>query len=435
MGSRSRRSQGGPIASLRSSRPFRYLWTSNVLFFGGIWTQTLVLGWMVYEVTGSAFLIAVFTACRLAPLLLGPFAGVIADRFDRYRMLVIANLWAFIAVLGVAVLAMVGAAPYPVLLVGGLIIGLAQSPSQPARASLVVEAVSRRNLSNANALNAFAMNMTQMIGPAVGGAMIGVIGAPWALAVSASWFVLSLLALLPVRGIGRGRVVHETSVWRMLVSGLGTIRRRRVAVAALTVTLCANILIWPIYQTFMPVFAGEVLHLDAAGLGTLMTCAGLGGTVSSLVIASFGDFPRKGAVFVLGTACWGALWAGFALSTSTSLSFPLMVAVGLASAPFGVLQTTLVLLATPSRVHGTALGLQELAIGTMPVAALGLGALAQLIGVPATTFASASTLAVSVVVIALAVPALVRYDGRHEEPALRPRVASAEPEASPAPPA
>ena len=101
MGSRSRRSQGGPIASLRSSRPFRYLWTSNVLFFGGIWTQTLVLGWMVYEVTGSAFLIAVFTACRLAPLLLGPFAGVLADRFDRYRMLVIANLWAFVAVLGV----------------------------------------------------------------------------------------------------------------------------------------------------------------------------------------------------------------------------------------------------------------------------------------------------------------------------------------------
>lgn len=406
-----------------------------MLFFGGVWTQTLVLGWMVFEVTGSALLIAVFTACRLAPMLLGPFAGVIADRFDRYRMLVIANVWALVAVVGVAVLAILGAAPYPVLLVGGLIIGLAHSPSQPARASLVAEAVSRRNLSNANALNAFAMNMTQMIGPAVGGAMIGVIGAPWALAVSASWFALSLLALLPVRGVGRGRVAHEASVWRMFADGLGTIRRRRVAVAALTVTLAANILIWPVYQTFMPVFAAEVLHVHAAGLGALMTCAGLGGTIGSLVIAAFGDFPRKGAVFLAGTACWGTLWAAFALSSSTAVSFPIMVAAGLASAPFGVLQTTLVLLATPSRVHGTALGLQELAIGVMPVATLGLGALAELIGVPATTFASASTLVVSVVVIALAVPALVRYDGRHLPETPHRRVSSAEPEASPTPPA
>ncbi|WP_052226612.1 MFS transporter [Microbacterium mangrovi] len=414
MASSSRRTTGGAIASLRSSRSFRYLWMSNVLFFGGVWTQTLVLGWMVFEVTGSPLLIAVFTACRLAPMLLGPFAGVIADRFDRYRVLVIANVWALVAVVALAVLAMLGAAPYPVLLVGGLVIGLAQSPSQPARSSLVVDTVPRQDLSNANALNSFAMNMTQMIGPAVGGALIGLVGAPSALAVSASWFAVSLAALVPVRGIGRGRRGPEASAWRMLIDGLGTIGRRRVAVAALAVTFAANILIWPVYQTFMPVFAGDVLDLDAAGLGALMTCAGLGGTIGSLLIASLGDFPRKGAVFLAGTASWGVLWAAFALSSAATLSFPLMVAAGLASAPFGVLQTTLVLLATPARVHGTALGLQELAIGVMPIATLGLGALAEQIGVPATTFLSAAALVVSVIAIALAVPALLRYDGRHE---------------------
>jgi MFS family permease len=411
------RTRGGAIASLRSSRQFRFLWLSNVLFFGGAWTQTLVLGWMVFQSTGSPLLLAVFTACRLAPMLLGPLAGLVADRFDRYRVLVIANVWALVAVAGVAILAFFDAAPYPVLLLGGLIIGLAQSPSQPARSSLVVETVSRQDLSNANALNAFAMNMMQMIGPALGGAMIGVIGAPGALAISASWFGLALLTLLPVRGVGRGRVAHETGAWRMLVDGLGTIRRSRVAVAALTVTLAANILLWPVYQSFMPVFAGDVLQLDAAGLGALMTCAGLGGTIGSLVIASLGDFRRKGAVFVMGTVAWGALWAVFALSQSAALSFPLLVLMGLASAPFAVLQTTLVLLSTPTQVHGTALGLQELAIGVMPIATLLLGASADAFGVQATTFVSATLLVLSVVVIAVAVPALVRYDGRGEDAA------------------
>ncbi len=399
------------LASLRESPAFRLLWISNMFFFGGAWTQTLVLGWIVYESTRSEFLLALFTAVRLLPLLLGPFGGVLSDRFDRVRLLIVACLWALVAVATVATMASAGYAPYWALLLGGLAIGLAQSPSQPARAALVLDLVGRENLSNANALNAMAMNMTQVVGPALGGAMISTFGAPAALWISTAWYAISLLALWPLRSQKGSRQAHQESAMQMLAGGFRTILSSRLASAVLLVTLAANILIWPIYQAFIPVFAVDVLDLDAAGLGWLLTCSGAGGLTGSLIIASLGDFRFKGGLFVLGTATWGLFWALFAISSSVPLSFALMGCIGLMSASFGVLQTTLLLMTTEPAMQGRALGLQELAIGIMPLSSLALGAVAQRVGVGPTTFVSALLLILTMLILAVRVPELIRYSG------------------------
>jgi len=407
-----RRSRGfRPFHSLRTSPGFRLLWISNVFFFGGLWTQTMILGWMAFDATGSAFLVALLTTFRFAPLLLGPFAGVLSDRIDRRRLLIGTNSLALLSSASCAALALAGSAPYPVLLAAGLALGLAQSPSQPARASLVFQLVGRENLSNANALNVLAMSGSQMIGPAAGGVLIGLIGAPAALAVSAVWYVIALAALWRLPAPAHAAAEHGASAWRMLVDGFATIGRHRIAVAVLLVTLSANILIWPVFQSFMPVFAEDVLRLDAAGLGAMLMCAGLGGVVGSLVIAALGDFRGKGALFVCGTAAWGVLWALFALSGEPVLSLVLLCGIGFVSAPFGVLQTTLLLMATPARVQGRALGVQELAIGMTPVAAVVLGAIAEQAGVVATTFFCATALVVCIAAIALAAPQLLAYHG------------------------
>lgn len=403
------------LASLRGNRQFRLLWVSNLFFFSGVWTQTLVLAWLAYETTGSELLVAIFTAVRLSPMFLGPFAGAFADRHNRVRLLLLSCSWAVVAVGAVAALASFDLIPYWVLLVGGLAIGLSQSPSQPARASLVLELVGRQNLSNANALNSMAINMTQVIGPALGGAMISAVGAPAALWISTGWYAVSLIMLLPLRGYGRASKGHVESALRMVTSGFRIIARNRLASAALLITLAANTFLWPVYQSFMPIFAEESLRLDAAGLGWLLACSGIGGLVGSLVIAALGDFRFKGGLFVLGTAIWGTFWAFFALSHTVALSFVLMGCIGLMSAAFGVLQTTLVLMTTEPEVHGRALGLQELAIGIQPLSALGLGAVAEFLGVGTTTFFSAVLLVVAVAAIGTRVPQLVRYSGIHPD--------------------
>lgn len=399
------------LASLQEHPRFRLLWISNLFFFGGTWTQTLVLGWLVYETTGSEFLLSLFTAIRVAPLLLGPVVGVLSDRFDRVRLLIIAALWAFCAVGSVATMVSFGYTPYWTLALGGLAIGLSQSPSQPARAALVLELVGRENLSNANALNSMALNTTQIVGPALGGAMISAFGAPTALWISTGWYAASCLALLPLRSPNTSRHMNPEPVWQMLTGGIRDILSNRMTAAVLLVTLAANVLIWPVYQGFIPAFAADVLHLDASGLGWLLTSAGIGGLVGSLTIASLGDFRYKGGVFVLGTGAWGVVWALFAISSSVPLSFLLMGGIGLIGSFFGVLQTTLLLMTTAPGLQGRALGVQELTIGIMPFSSLVLGAIAQQAGVGPTTFVSGVLLATSMLTLAVRVPELLRYSG------------------------
>ncbi|SDS63021.1 Predicted arabinose efflux permease, MFS family [Actinopolymorpha singaporensis] len=407
------------FSSLLRYPSFRLLWFSNLFFFGGAWTQTLILGWLVYDRTGSELLLAVFTAARLAPMMLGPISGVVSDRHHRPTLLLVAAGWAFVAVAVVAALASTGHLPYWGIVVGGLCIGLAQSPSQPARSTLVMDLVGRENLSNANALNSIVMNMTQIVGPAAGGVLISALGASTALWVSALWFLLSWLLLWPLRKVGSASaavpasVAHRRpgeSIWESLVGGLRAVMTNRLAAAALLVTLAANLTLWPLYQSFMPVFARD-LGLDATGLGWLLTCGGLGGLAGSLVIAALGDFRFKGGFFVVGTAIWGVLWTAFALSRSVPLSFVLLGLGGLASSAFGVLQTTLLLMMTEPAVRGRVLGLQELTIGVLPLATMVQGATASLFGVRATAFVGALSLVVFLLALGARTPDLLRYSG------------------------
>jgi MFS family permease len=367
--------------------------------------------------TNSETLLALFTAVRLAPMFLGPLSGVLADRFDRARFMLVTVVWATLAIVATATLVSAGCIGYWGIVAGGFAIGLAQSPAQPARYALVLDIVGRDNISSANALNSMAINMTQVIGPAIGGGLISAFGAPTALWVSAVCYPASFLALWPLRNAGAadrsGR--HETVV-RQLLDGLRIVRTSRLIAAVLTVTLAANIFLWPVYQAFMPVFAKNILHLGPSGLGLLLMCSGIGGLFGSVVIALMGDFPYKGGIFVFGTAAWAVFWSLFAMSHSASLSFVLIALVGLASAPFGVLQGTLLLILTPAHLRGRVMGLQELAIGILPVATFLHGLVARHIGVAASTVASGFLLAATMIVLAVSVPRLLSYGGQAPAP-------------------
>jgi len=403
--------RGGMLASVRGNPRFGRLWLSNLFFFGGAWTQTLVLGWFIFETTQSEFAVALFTTARMAPMLAGPFAGAFADRHDRTTLLIVANWWALAASIVLAALVSADLAPYWALLAGGLAIGLAQSPSQPARSSLVLDLVGREHLSNANALNSLAMNATQVVGPALGGVLIGLVGVPVTLWISTAWYAIALVSVLPLRGAGTVLAPGTESATRMVISGLRIISRNRLAATVLLITVAANIFIWPVFQSFMPVFAEQSLGLGAGGLGVLLTCAGVGGLIGSLIIARLGDFRYKGGVFLFGTLAWALLWAVFAQSRSVVLSCALMAAIGVLGSTFGVLQTTLLLMTTRPSVHGRALGLQELAIGAMPLASVALGAIAQHVGTPWTTTMAALLLVGCLAALAVATPALLPYSG------------------------
>lgn len=301
-----RTSTRGMFSSFKAYPSFRLLWLSSLFFFGGVWTQTLILGWLVFDLTDSTFLLALFTAARLGPMMLGPIGGMIADRFDRARFLLFTTAWAFVAVSALAILVSTGLVTYWHIIVGGFCIGLAQSPAQPARFTLVSDIVDRSQLSNANALNSMALTMTQVIGPAIGGVMISAFGVSAALWISAAWYPISFITLWPIKSLGQVPKGQQTeSALKQISSGFRILLRDRTMASVLFVTFAANIFLWPVFQAFMPVFAKDILDLNASGLGWLLACSGIGAVIGSLGIAFLGDFKHKGGMFAFGTAAWG----------------------------------------------------------------------------------------------------------------------------------
>ncbi|HJM74428.1 MAG TPA: MFS transporter [Dehalococcoidia bacterium] len=396
-------------APIRNNRQFRLFWLSSIVFFSGFWAQLVVLAWLAFEITGSEFAVAAFAAARFAPLLFGPVGGLVADAANRPRLLMLTNLVALAIGAITALLATLDVIAYWHVLVSGFLIGMTQAPLQPTRFTLLMDIVPRDEFSSANALNMAAMMGSRIAAPAAAGALIATSGGDIALWFSAVWYVPAAYLIWRVTE-PRGRDFRSASagVLTDLADGFRLALSSRALGAVLLVSIAANLFAWPVVQGFMPVFADEVLSVGAAGLGVLVAAHGAGALVGALLIASLGDFPRKGQLFLLSTGIFGLLLIPFALTESMPLAVALMVTSGLASAGFGVMQSTLTLLLAPEEARGRVTGMLMLSIGVLPLSMLGQGAIAGAVGVVATTVAAGIMLAISVVVLVAAIPELLR---------------------------
>ena len=387
---------------------FRYLWASNLMFFTGVWMQTLVMAWLTYELTGSVFLLGIFTTVRLLPMVLGPIGGLLADRVDRPRMLLGAQAMACTVALALAGLVLADGLQYWHLLVGAFFTGLGQTPSQPARATMVMEIVGRADLANAIALNTLTLNSSQITGAAVGGVALAAFGPGPALLGAASCLLISALSLVPLLKLDRHTVKARNSPLRDLVEGFRVVLGSKPMVGVLSVTLTANIFVYPVFQSFLPVFAKDVLKAGPGGLGMITAAAGVGAISGSLFIAGLGDFSWKGKLYVLGTGVFGLFYALFALSRWLPASVTLIGLAHMGGSAFGVLQSTLLLTLAPAEVRGRAIGIQGLAIGILPLTTLAQGTIATFIGVPPTAFIACSMLAISMLALFIWAPSLRR---------------------------
>lgn len=383
--------------------PFRFLWTSNFLFFAGTWTQTLVLGWLAYELTGSAVLLSLFAAVRMSPMLLGPIGGAIADRVDRINFLLVTQCTALLAATTISLLASFGAVEYWHLLVTGAVVSLGQAPSQPARFTLAMDIVGREGIMNANALNAVALNSTMVIGPAIGGALVATVGVVASLWLIVCWFLLATGALLMLkrnyRGISGARPAAGQGVLDSLLFAIRLAWNDRRVRMVLLVTLAANSCAWPVHQGFLPVFAEEIFEVGVGGLSAITATIGIGMLSGSLTLASLSNLPRKGMVYTVGTLVFGLGFALFAASPSFPLALVLCFITGAGAAGFMVMQSTLLLLVASEEARGRLLGMQVLAIGILPPATLVHGFLASEFGVVATTVGAGVLLATAMVAV------------------------------------
>ncbi|HLE79868.1 MAG TPA: MFS transporter, partial [Dehalococcoidia bacterium] len=305
----------GTFASLRH-RGYLYLWIGILFTSAGVWMEQVAISWLIYEMTGSPFMLGAVNGMRALPFLfLGPPAGVAADRLHPKSLM----LWSQVVILGLyvflVVLLALGILEVWHLFVFTIGSSAAWSFNQPVRQAIVPSLVPREDIMNAVALQSVGFNVTRIVGPGIGGVLMATVGGAWTfLLITVVWIgVIVTTYLIPLTAASIPRQ-KTSNAWQDLVEGLRYIRTDRVVLGLLFLALVPLVFAMP-YMSLLPIFAAEVFEMDARGLGELLTATGVGAIISTLVVASLGSYKGKGTLLVGSGAGLGVSLVLFAVST------------------------------------------------------------------------------------------------------------------------
>lgn len=383
-------------------RDFRHLWVGSFATQIGMWTQMVAQGWLAYDLTGSATFLGAVALARAAPsLVLTLPSGVLADRWDRRRIVLVSQGVSMLNATTVALL-VIGQLVEPWhLLASSFVLGATHSFNMPARQSLVAQLAGPHFTANAVALNAISFNTARILGPALAGALIGVWGLATcflAQAVSLLWGMVWTLAIGEAAGEPAGR--QHGSVWRNLLDGLRFMKRSR-AISGLLTIAAVPILFGMIYMQLMPVFARDVLQVGPSGLGMLMSAVGAGSMAGAFVAAAVSHHPRKGMILIGSTAGLGCGVALFASSQWLAFAVIALTLIGIAQAISMAMNQTLLNLLTPNEYRGRMMSLYMMTWNFEPFVFVPAGWLADQAGAPFTTFLAGCVVVASVLVIGM----------------------------------
>ncbi len=366
------------------------------LFFGGqsisligTWMTRIATSWLVYRLTGSAWLLGlVGFAGQIPSFLLAPFAGVLVDRWNRHRLLVVTQILAMLQSAALAVLALTGVITVTHVLLLSLFQGLINSFDMPARQAFVVEMVeSRADLANAIALNSSMVNAARLLGPSIGGGVIAAVGEGWCFALDAISYLAVIASLLLMRLAPRPPRAAEAEAPRVLPElreGLAYVARSAPIRSILLLLAIVSLVGMP-YTVLMPIFASQILHGGPHTLGFLMAATGVGALAGAIYLASRSTVLGLGRLIAWMAALFGAGLIGFSLSRSLWLSLLLLLATGTGFMVQMAASNTVLQTLVEDDKRGRVMSFYMMAfMGTAPFGSLLAGGVAHRIGAPAT---------------------------------------------------
>jgi MFS family permease len=376
----------------------------------GSWMQTTAQGWLVLDLTDSPALLGVTSAIQSAPtLVLSLLAGVLADRIDLRRLLVVTQGAGALLAGILAVLTTTGTIQLWHVLVIAALAGSAQAFGMPAFQAVVSTIVERHAIGNAIALNSAQFNLGRILGPAIAGLAIATGGLALAFWANALSFVIVavVVALLPIRSPS-ALVRIEASMWSNLVDGIDYLRRERV-IRVLVVLATVPALFVLNYLVLMPVYARDVLEIGAPGLGILTAGVGIGALSGALGVAVLRPSGGSGGLLLLGLTVSSTALVVFAVSRWLPLSLVALAILGAAQVAYYATTNTLIQILVPARLRGRVMSLYILtSLGVIPFGNLLAGLVAQRFG-PTVALAGGGLLTLlAVAAVAIAFPDLRR---------------------------
>jgi len=363
-------------------RNYKLFFSGQSISLIGTWMQRIALPWLVYHKTGSAFLLGVVGfAGQIPTFLLSPLAGVVTDRFSRYKVLLTTQIISLVQALVLAVLALTGAIEIWHIVVLSIILGCINAFDVPARHSFVIQMVEKKeDLGNAIALNSLMFNGARLIGPTVAGIMLATTGEGVCFLINAVSYIFVIVSILMMRVERREIPKKNTRMISELKEGFhytfGSMPIKHLIILLAVVNLFGSS-----YQVLMPVFAREILHGGSDIFGFLMGAAGLGALAGAAYLASRESVLRLGKNIPFAAAIFGIGLVMLALTNFLPVTLFLMVIIGLGLMLHTASSNTILQTITTDEMRGRVMSFYTMAImGTAPFGSLLAGSLAKIIG-------------------------------------------------------
>jgi MFS family permease len=358
---------------------YRWFWAGRTLSSGAYQIRSVVRGWLIYSLTGSALaLTAVEASADVATLLFSVPAGVVCDRLDRRNVMLVGTGAVGVVFIGVAALIFTGAITVWHLAISGLLMGFLFSLVIPARMALTGDLMPRETLLNAMALVWVGLGLVGTFSSGLGGVLVDRAGPGVVYLIMAAAYLITAGLYFGVPA-GQRRERRLGSVLTDLIEG-GRYLLTNPSLVALTLLELVRTILYNPYMTLLPVLASDVYQSGAVGLGLLRGASSLGGLLGSLIVASLGDVRRKGLLLLGSGALAGASLILLGQSPSLALGMGAIVLVTTMSNAYMVTEGTLVQSAAEPRMRGRVQGFARLMFGLAPVGSLPAGALADAMG-------------------------------------------------------
>ena len=380
--SRARPRPINPFRALQVHRNFRLFWTGQTVSLIGTWMQTVGQGWLALELTNSAFLVGVVSAAGSFPvLLLSLYGGVIADRHNKLRVVIICQSLLLAEAAALWWFTWSGRIDVVSLLVLTTLNGVISAFEIPARQAMIVELVAREDLVDAIALNSGGFNLARIIGPSIAAIVLAKWGVAACFAINAVSYFAVLGSLFQVRLPRWVPREHLVSPIEQLKQGFHYIRSNRAVTGLMAVVAVYSIFGFQ-YLSMMPVIARDVLHTGAGGYGLLLTFVGIGALTGALSLAGLGVRIKRGRLYNITAYAYAGLIMLFALMRSVHLAAATLLFLGLAMLINGALSNGIIQSVVPDELRGRVVATYIFVyVGFPPIGSFFAGLLADYIGV------------------------------------------------------
>jgi len=359
-------------------RNYQFYFAGQAISLVGFWLQAVGIGWLVFQLTHSAFWVGAVAAISGLPFLfLAIFAGVVIDRLNRQKLLIITQIFEAILASILGILVITDHANLTLVILLALANGIVGSFDLPARFAFIVEMVGKRDLASAVSVNAGIFNAARFVGPTVAGLVIATAGTGWAFILNGISFLPGIWAVAMIRPVLSQAKQDNIHPLQSLKDGLNFILKSKQIFYLTILAAIAAIFIWP-YQTLMPPIAQRVFNAGAQGLGSLLSAAGAGSLLGAILTSALSQKKNKTPFIIWGLAVSSVSLILFSLNKNFLLAHVLLFFTGFGTIMLASTLNTLVQLLTPDQMRGRIMAVYlTMFVGMMPLGNALAGVVAQ----------------------------------------------------------